>query len=130
MSLSQVTYTNEKGMKKVVLLPEGSFEIPSKGIPVGPPSLEELGLPVEIETRINNELYSRNILTAQDALKKRAEIVYAIQAALRVDADGILGIYLGGSYQNARMEKQEVAKVNEPNNRVRRNRPPRRPVKV
>lgn len=124
MSLQRITYTDESGRKKVVLLPEESKDSdPSIGIPIGPPSFEDLGLPLETEVRLSNELFHRGILTAQDALKHRDELLRAVQAALRVDAENLLGVYLGKGHENARLEKQDIRKA-EPRANV--NRPPRR----
>lgn len=123
MPLERIVYTDESGRKKVVLLPEDSKDSdPSIGIPIGPPSFEDLGLPLEVEVRLSNELFHRNILTAQDAIKRRSEVLLAIQAALRVDAEKVLGVYLGNGHENARIEKQELRA--EPRANV--NRPPRR----
>lgn len=133
MSLERITYTDEEGRKKVVLLPNDSLEAdPSMGVPVGPPTLENLNLPKEIEVRLNNELFNRNILTAQDALKHRGEILYAVQAALKIDANSVLDMYLGAGYQNAREAKAEI-RAAEPRanvNRPRRNNRRRGPVKT
>lgn len=122
MPLKRTEYIDAEGRKKVVLLPEDSKEDPSIGIPIGPPSLTDLGLPLETEVRLSNELYHRNILTPQDALKHRDEILRAIQATLRIDAEVLLGVYLGNGHENARIEKQELRA--EPRANV--NRPPRR----
>lgn len=106
MSLERVTYTDEKGRKKYVLLPEGaSKEEAEIGVPVGPPSLEELNLPEEIEVRLNNELYNRNIVTLSDALKDRAGIVSALQAVFKIDAGRIIDVFLGKDYPVAAPEK-------------------------
>lgn len=106
MGLQRVSYTDQDGRKKVVLLPEGvSEDEAAMGIPIGPPSLDELGLPLESEVRLNNELFNRGIFTAVDAIKRRADIIAAIQATFKVDASRIVTVYTGGDYQNAKQEK-------------------------
>lgn len=122
MSLQRIEYTDTDGRKKVVLLPEGtSKEQAEIGIPVGPPNLEALGLPLELEVRLSNELFNRNILTQTDALKRRSEIAYALQAALKLDVESILNQYLGGNYQAARAEVRAEAREDSvvPNRRNR-----------
>jgi hypothetical protein len=105
MSLKSVSYTDVDGRKKMVLLPEGASEKDAdRGIPVGPPSLAELNLPTEIEVRLNNELFVRGIILPVDALRKRGEIVNAIQAAFKVDANSVVAAYLGRDYRNAGQE--------------------------
>lgn len=80
-----------------MLLPEDAEDTQaSMGVPVGPPNLSELGLPLEMEVRLNNELAARGIFTSEDARKRRSEIVAAIQAAIKVDAGRIVDIYTGG----------------------------------
>lgn len=126
MSLERVTYTDEKGRKKYVLLPEGApKEEAEKGVPLGPPSLEELNLPEEIEVRLNNELYNRNIVTLSDALRDRPGIISALQAVFKVDAGSIIDIFLGKDYQVASPEKKlgplpPVPERNQPPKRRRR----------
>ena len=64
------------------------------GIPLGPPSLEHLGLPLAVEVRLHNELFDRGLLTARDAQRRFKEIFAALQAAYGVDQARILGAYL------------------------------------
>jgi len=107
MSLKRVMYTDSDGRKRVVLLPEEYSEDQAEaiGIPVGPPRLDELGLPLELEVRLNNELYNRGILEPNDALRKRADIMGAIQSALKIDTDIIVTLYIGKDYRNASSRK-------------------------
>ena len=114
MSLKKISYKDSEGRHKVVLLPEDeSEENAAIGVPVGPPDLSELGLPVDMEIRLNNELFYRGILTPQDALKKRSEVSAAIQSTLKLDTEHIVTIYAGKDYRNARKESPEV-KPNSP----------------
>lgn len=109
MGLKQVSYTDEEGRIKAVMLPESSSEDEAqlRGIPIGPPSLEELGLPKEIEVALNNELFHRGILTPRDALKRRPEIMSALQAALRLDSEKVFVAYVGRDFRNARTKSPE-----------------------
>lgn len=107
MSLKRTSWTDSDGRKKVVLIPEESDQA-EMGIPVGPPSLAELGLPLELEVRLNNELANRGILTATDALRGRAEISLAIQSVLKLDADRIIQVYVGPDFKNAKPAREPV----------------------
>lgn len=115
MSLKKVIYKDQEGRHKVVLLPEEeSEENAAIGVPVGPPDLSELGLPSDMEIRLNNELFYRGILTPQDALKKRAEVSAAIQSVLKLDTERIVVIYAGKDYRNNGREKSPEVKPNPP----------------
>src|SRR5881392_3875623 len=105
MSLKRASWTDTEARKKVVLIPEESNQA-EMGIPVGPPDLSELGLPLELEVRLNNELAARDILTPIEALKGRAEISSAIQSALRVDVDRIIQAYTGPDFKNAKPARE------------------------
>lgn len=63
------------------------------GVPIGPPPLDDLGLPEDTAVRLHNELYARGVLTIDDARRHRADLVAALMAALRVDAETIYNIY-------------------------------------
>lgn len=103
--LRKVTHTDELGRKAVVMLPEQAPDSEAeKGVLVGPPRLDDLGLPVETEVRLNNELFGRGILTAADAVKNSSEVVAALQAALKVDAGKVIGIYIGKEKPNGHEE--------------------------
>lgn len=127
MPLKRATYRDETGKFKVTLIPADELEENAdRGVPVGPPDLGELGLPEEIEVRLNNELYYRGILTAQDALKHRSDIMSALQATLKLDVESVIHQYVGKDYRNVRKEEP----VTNPGQPVRtpaqRNRRPRR----
>ena len=111
MSLKRAEYKDAEGRKKVVLIPEESDQA-EMGIPVGPPDLTELGLPLELEVRLNNELANRGILTAVDALKNRVEISLAIQSVLKLDADRIINVYTGPDFTNAKPAREPVVTSN------------------
>lgn len=67
----------------------------SVGIPVGPPPLDGLGLPLEIEVRLHNQLFARGIFTERDARKRLDEIRSSLISALQSDVNRILAIYQG-----------------------------------
>jgi hypothetical protein len=51
-----------------------------------------MDLPLEIEVRLNNELYHRGILTEKDLRKRRSDAAAAVMAACRLDVDRILAV--------------------------------------
>lgn len=67
----------------------------SVGVPIGPPSLDALGLPKEIEIRLHNQLYEREIFTEKDARQRMRDVHSALMAALGVDVHRILAVYQG-----------------------------------
>jgi hypothetical protein len=77
-----------------VSLPDGVPESDAAlGIPLGPPSLAPLGLPLDVEVRIHNQLFARRLFTPRDVKTRRMEILGALQAALRVDIVAIAALY-------------------------------------
>lgn len=96
--MQTVEYKTTDGFKYQVLLPDGeSLKNAKLGIRVGPPDLTSLGLPKEVEKRLNNALYDRGLLTRADARRRTAEITAAWQSALRVDVTRVLDVYRGES---------------------------------
>lgn len=92
--MRETTYTDEQGRKWWVLLPDGVPDSEaSRGIPIGPPSVDPLGLPVTIATRLHNELYIRRIFTYEQAVKMQGDINVAIRAALRAETDRVISLY-------------------------------------
>ncbi len=93
--MNQSSYVDEQGRYHAVLLPNGTNEKDAaKGLPLGPPSLESLGLPEEVETRLHNELFARKLFTGKDVRKRRIDVFGALQAALKVDIEKVVQIYL------------------------------------
>lgn len=94
--MKRVTYTDGDGRMTWVLIPEWAPDGDAHmGIVLGPPSLAELNLPLEIDVALHNQLYYRGIITARDAQTKRQEITAAIISACKVDSGRILNLYLG-----------------------------------
>lgn len=92
--MHEVSYRDSKGRYWLVSLPDGMPDSDaSLGIPLGPPSLENLDYPESVSIELHNQLFSRRIFTLLDAKRKRADIVAAIQGALKLDADRIVQLY-------------------------------------
>lgn len=91
-----ITVDIEKlGKKYRVQVPdEAAEELWQYGIVLGPPDLSSLGLPPSIEVRLHNELHVRGLITREDlARRSPADIVAAIQSALKLDAQGVIALY-------------------------------------
>lgn len=89
-------YTDPDGRMFKVLLPDDApDEHTQYGIVVGPPSLESLYLPLEIEVRLNNELYYRGLFTKQDVRRHSTDVQGAVHAALKLDIQGVIACYEG-----------------------------------
>lgn len=92
--LRTLTYVDSAGRKLAVQLPDEAPDSEAKyGIPLGPPPLKTLGLPIQIEVRLNNELHGRGLLTRADVVRRRADVVGALMTALAVDVDKIVALY-------------------------------------
>lgn len=93
-----VTYKDTMGRLFKVSLPDDAPDSDAMfGIVVGPPELDALGLPPDIEVRLNNQLFTRGIFTPLDAKRRREDITNALIAALKVDTNRLIELYLGGS---------------------------------
>lgn len=92
--MRQTSYEDAQGRKWRVALPD---QLPdseaSVGLHIGPPSLEPLGLPEEIEIRLHNQLFARGIITLADAQRKKRDIFGALQATFKVDIMRIFQLY-------------------------------------
>lgn len=87
-------YKDNDGRLHRVIVPDGCPEdLYPEGIPVGPPDLALLGLPLEIEVRLHNQLYSRRLFNLRDVLSRPKDIQGALQAALKLDMQIIQGLY-------------------------------------
>lgn len=110
----RASYTDDIGRRWAVDLPDGTPDSDAKmGIPVGPPSLESLGLPEEIEVRLHNQLFERHLLTERDAKRNLPAVFGALQAALRVDTGRVVAVYAaaakGGEDVRTRPERPAKA---------------------
>lgn len=92
--MREATYVDPDGRFLAVLLPD---DVPDseayRGLPIGPPPLDALGLALPLEVRLSNELFHRRILTEDDARRRPGEIAEAVRAALKLDAMTIAALY-------------------------------------
>lgn len=94
--MRNVDYEDSKGRWSVRQMPDDAPpENARYGIVVGPPDLSGLQLPEEVETRLNNELYHRGLITSADLRGRNNELQAALQAALRVDFQLLHAAYQG-----------------------------------
>jgi len=94
--MKPVDYRDRDGRTFRALLPDNApASHAPRGIPVGPPHLDALRLPLAVEVRLHNELHHRGVFTARDALKRRPDVQAALMAALAVDAQRIVDLYIG-----------------------------------
>lgn len=92
--LREARWTDRDGRQWRTLIPTDAPESEAElGVPDGPPSLAALQLPIEIEVRLHNELYARRIFYYRDARRRPAEVMAALQAALKLDAHHIIDLY-------------------------------------
>lgn len=108
-SLRRTSYVDAEGRRWAVDLPAGAPDSDAPlGLHVGPQPLTELGLPLETEVRLHNQLFSRGILTVNDAKRKRADLFAALQAAYAVDGERLIQLYAdainGNGYSNGHKE--------------------------
>ena len=95
--MRETTFTDNMGRKWLVTLPDDAPDVAaSMGPRIGPPPLDELGLPTDIEVRLHNQLHDRGLFTLRDALKRRIEVFAALQAAFRVETEAIISLYRQG----------------------------------
>jgi len=91
--LVRIEYKDEEGRKYLVELPEDYQDMPESGVIIGPPVLDELGLPIELEVFLNNQLFDRKLFSLADVRRRPAEIEAALKAIFRVDVLKIKNIY-------------------------------------
>ena len=92
-SLVQTTYEDPDGRLWAVLVPVGEEDEAAMGIPLGPPDLTPLGLPLEVEIRLHNQLYRRGLFTLRDVRRRGPEVFAALQAAYHTDVAAVTGLY-------------------------------------
>lgn len=90
-------YTDANGRRWAVMVPDGCPDnMTRSGVPIGPPSLTRLGLPLEVEVRMHNQLLERGILTKRDFEARPRDVMAALQATYRVDLATLHTIYHEG----------------------------------
>lgn len=87
---------DEDGFMWRVLLPATDKDHPERGIVLGPPGLEDMGLPEELRLILHNQLYTRGLITSADLRGRGKEITAAIQATYKVDFTKVTGAYFIG----------------------------------
>lgn len=94
--MREICYTDSRGCKFQVLIPDDApDEHAVFGIRVGPPDLSELNLPLDIEVRLNNQLYARKMITRSDVRRRRGELIAVWQSVLQVDVTVLHNLYEG-----------------------------------
>ncbi len=92
--MKRVESVDRLGRKTAVWLPNDAPESDAYlGIPIGPPALDGLHLPKEIEIRLHNELFARGIFSLRDVNAERQNVVGALMSALKIDVEHIADIY-------------------------------------
>lgn len=93
--LKTVTWQDEAGRRwRSLLPPEADDAEAPAGIPAGPPSLNQLNLPLEISVRLHNELEARGLYTWDDVRRQgRTAVQAAVAAALRLDVELVQACY-------------------------------------
>ena len=92
--MKSILYTDEVGRKRSVLIPDTAPNSDaSLGIVVGPPPLDSLGLPLEVEVRLNNQLYDRELFTLADLQRRPNDLLGAVLSAMKVDALRVKQVY-------------------------------------
>ena len=89
----QTSYQDDEGRWWAVLVPAGQEQDAHMGIPLGPPDLSPLELPLAVEVRLHNQLFSRGLFSLRDVRRAPRDIFAAIQAAYRADVAAVTGLY-------------------------------------
>lgn len=108
--MSRVTsFTDVDGRKWAVTLPDDAPDSDAPlGLLLGPPSLETLGLPLEAEVRLHNELFARRLWTLADVTRRRMDILGALQSAFKVDIGKIVELY---TKENKDAKSQQTKRI-------------------
>lgn len=92
--MKEVEYTDDRGRLFKVLIPESdNVEKARHGIVIGPPELDDLGLPESVMIALHNQLYYRGLFTLKEVNRRRMDVIGALQAALGVNVERIINIY-------------------------------------
>lgn len=90
--LVRASYEDEEGKLWAVWTPQDEDDA-TKGIPIGPQDISELGLSKDIEIALHNQLFYRGLFSWRDIRHNQRELLAAIQAAYKVDAAKINNLY-------------------------------------
>lgn len=92
--MKQIEYVDADGFRYYVLVPNAApASHAHMGVRVGPPDLGELNLPDHIERRLNNELFSRGLITVADVRRRPGDVQAAVMAAMKTDAQLVMALY-------------------------------------
>jgi hypothetical protein len=91
--LIKAVWIDSQGRKWLRQVPVGHEDEAQFGIELGPPDISGLGLSESISIKLHNELFNRNLITWDDVKQRPGEVQAALQAALKVDAGMIMGLY-------------------------------------
>lgn len=82
--MKQVTYTDTKGVRKVVLLRDGDPDeaAPRIGIPVEPPDLNDIDWGA-VKSTLKEQLTARGLMTWEDIQYNEGSFIGALLAALK-----------------------------------------------
>jgi hypothetical protein len=94
--LKRIEHIDNIGRKFLVALPDDETNS-ERGMIIGPPLLDELGLPKKTMVALHNELYRRKIFTFNDARARREEIGAALITVFKSSAEKIVAIYSEGA---------------------------------
>jgi hypothetical protein len=88
---------DSRGRPILVLLPSSAPDTHARaGLRLGPPHLDSLGLPPDIEDRLHRQLFERGIITAADVDERLSEVQAALIQAFRVTAQDIQRLFHAG----------------------------------
>ena len=89
--MREVEHVDIEGRKwRVLVNDDDPDSMAQYGIPFCPTDLSDLGLPLDFEIRLHNQLFERRIVGHADAAARATDITAAIRTALRVDAQMII----------------------------------------
>ena len=115
--MKEAHYTDKAGRMWATQLPDNAPDTDAElGLPLGPPSLEGLNLPEELEVRLHNQLYHRRIFTYSQAKADKLNVQAAMQATLKLDVLHIVEIYRNteNSYTDGNVEGEKKGKQAKP----------------
>jgi hypothetical protein len=91
--MREVTYIDPDGRMWAHLLPDDLPDSDAEvGLPLGPPPLAALGLAIDVEVRLHNQLFHRRIFTEADARRRSGDVLLAITAAFKVDVKRVIDL--------------------------------------
>lgn len=89
-----MTYVDSFGRKWATQIPDHAPESEAEfGIPLGPPPLDGLNLPEEIQTRLHNQLFERGLFNNVNVSRRRTDLQAAIQYAVQLHQQRLVDLY-------------------------------------